>query len=370
MFCLRVLDWVYEALYKVKNVAAEWCAIFKKRHLYRDTSLSKSQIQGFQDFWSGVGLPRISSKWHRLYQSINGKFDARYIPDHLFSIRMERVMNPRALSGALSDKALAQHVYGQVAGVRFPRMILCVANGVSVDAAGSSLTRLEAIGLMAAHDQMVAKPLTDGNSGKGVKLYACKDGQESWATVFDGLCRDFPKGFLIQERVTSHPFLTTLSPSALSTIRVITFTFEGRIHHALSALRMGLGQSFIDNIHAGGLVVSVDEDGRLGRYAYQLGYCDSNVRFDTHPECDVRFSDLVLPGMNDVICAAKRMHGRTPGLGMISWDMTLSDANEVVCIEANLQGQSVWFPQICHGEPLFGDLTPQILKSIFLPKGG
>lgn len=361
---VKLLEVPQEVLYWMKSFAVEWRAIVKKRALYKGVVFSKEQEREFDEFWGDVGLSRLSRRWHRLYQAINHQFNAAYVPDHLFSMRIEPALNPRGIREVLGDKVLAQRVYCGAEGVDFPKIIVAVTKGTCVDCDGRVLSRSQAIELMSSHIELVAKPRIDGNSGKGVRLCEINCDSSNAASIYGGLEVEYADGFIVQERVRPHPILERLSPSALSTIRVITFRFGGSIFHALSALRLGRGDSFVDNIHGGGLVVGVDDDGRLGGYAYELGYCDSTVRHEVHPESGIVFSEVTIPSMYEIVRAAKNMHGMTPELGMISWDMTLSATEDVVCIEANVAGQSVWFPQICNSRPLFGEHTHRVLVEV------
>jgi len=54
----------------------------------------------------------------------------------------------------------------------------------------------------------------------------------------------------------------------------------------------------------------------------------------------------------------KTVHQRIPQLSMISWDVV---QGEVIIIEMNVLGQSVWLPQMAHGVGAFGENTAAVL---------
>ena len=54
----------------------------------------------------------------------------------------------------------------------------------------------------------------------------------------------------------------------------------------------------------------------------------------------------------------------TSNIGVISWDFTVDKNGNVVVIEANFKGQSVWFPQMLSGDTFFGNNITEILKYI------
>jgi len=53
----------------------------------------------------------------------------------------------------------------------------------------------------------------------------------------------------------------------------------------------------------------------------------------------------------------KTVHQRIPQLSMISWDVV---QGEVIIIEMNVLGQSVWLPQMAHGVGAFGENTAAV----------
>lgn len=68
------------------------------------------------------------------------------------------------------------------------------------------------------------------------------------------------------------------------------------------------------------------------------------------------FDGYQLPCVPKIVEEAKRMHVKLPHLRYISWDFTVDSEERIVLIEANLFGQSVWFPQIVSGKGLFDEM--------------
>jgi hypothetical protein len=116
---------------------------------------------------------------------------------------------------------------------------------------------------------------------------------------------------------------------------------------------MGQGENHVDNIHAGGLVIHVREDGTLNRFAYELGYCDKRLRYEQHPDTLIHFENYQIPYVDKIAAEAKKMHLKLPHIRFASWDFTINDQNQIVLIEVNLKGQGTWFPQIISGQSFF-----------------
>jgi D-alanine-D-alanine ligase-like ATP-grasp enzyme len=82
----------------------------------------------------------------------------------------------------------------------------------------------------------------------------------------------------------------------------------------------------------------------------------------------VVFEGYRLSFTDRLIAAAQRLHEMTANIGIISWDFTVDAQGEIVVIEANFKGQSVWFPQMLSGEAFYGEQTAQVLHELFRDK--
>lgn len=51
-------------------------------------------------------------------------------------------------------------------------------------------------------------------------------------------------------------------------------------------------------------------------------------------------------------------------MGIISWDLTIDDSQQLTIIEMNTTGRSAWFNQFANGESLFGKDTAKMLQLI------
>ena len=83
-----------------------------------------------------------------------------------------------------------------------------------------------------------------------------------------------------------------------------------------------------------------------------------------HPDSQISFSDYSIPGIQEIVESAQKLHEATPQMGIISWDLTLNSNNKPVLIEANYIGQAVWLSQIVNQTPIFGKHTAYILNQI------
>lgn len=125
-------------------------------------------------------------------------------------------------------------------------------------------------------------------------------------------------------------------------------------------MRIGRGGKVIDNAHAGGIFIGVDDDGFLNKFAF-TEFCD---RFHKHPDTGVKFEGYKINNYKEMITAAIKMCEMLPQLGCVNWDFTIDLEGNPVLIEANLKAGSIWLIEMAHGCGPFGDLTPEILQWI------
>lgn len=338
---------------------SEWRAILKKHSQYADIAWDSAQSNDFNAYWkNNYGRP-VSNRWHQLYESHNGTFHQDYVPEHVYGLRIEPRLNPAPYARILADKSLTQLLYSGNPEVTFPETLLVGASGFLYDESRRIISHHEARAILNDAGEVFIKPITGGSSGRGVRRFRLQDGIDtlSGATVAEVL-EQYKTDFIVQTRLTQHPAYAALHPDSINTVRITTFICSDSVAHWPVALRMGVSGRVVDNIHAGGLFVGISDEGRLNPQAYdQLGGV-----YTRHPTSGIVFSDHLVPFVNKVIAAAYSLHGKTPHIGIVSWDFSLDEAGHVVLIETNLWGQSIWIPQITHGKPAFGDHTIEILS--------
>ena len=350
-------------LEKIKTLLFELIAIYKKKNLYKDINWTNQQRQEFDDYWLMNYGKKISPKWHKLYQSINGTFNVEYIPEILFSVAMEPKMNDYFFSHYLSDKSIVDVFAKDIAKV--PQTLGGCNSGVYYNAEKQIVKKNEFLYSIKNCGEIVIKPTLGGSSGKGVGFLTVKNGVNlEDGNLLSEIIKIYSDNYIIQKRILQCKELESIYSHSVNTIRITTYICDGKVFHMPIALRIGTSNKKIDNIHAGGIGVHVSDDGKLSNLGYQLFYGNLNVKFKVHPDSKVKFSDYIIPNFSRVINAAHTLHNRIPHIRCISWDFSLDENYCPVLIEANLYGQGIWFPQIVSGFGAFGDNTSKILREL------
>lgn len=342
----------------------EKTAIKKKKPLFKDVVWTQEQEKTFNDFWIQNYGKKINPAWHKLYQSMNGVFDEKYFPEYFYTTKIEPKLNPYSYCEVISDKNMLPYFFGgDNGGLYIPKIYLSCVNDIYKTDDNRLLTREQALKYLENIGSCVIKPTVDTGSGSGVFIAEIKNGvdinsNKNVSEIFDYIGRSFA----VQETMSNNSNISKICPQSLNTFRIITFYTDTGIHHAPLVMRMGSGQNRVDNIHAGGLCVGVNIDGTLKEKAYQLGYGDNNLTYKNHPATNVEFKDYYIGDIEKAVDLAIEMHKRIPQLGILSWDMTINDKEQITLIEVNCRNQSVWFPQVVNDCSIFGEDTGYFCK--------
>lgn len=328
--------------------------IKRKRNIWKKVVLTKEQVNAIEAIY-GKG---IDTRWHRYYQYFTGVFDAYYFPEIIYSTKLEPRLNPRFITNVLQDKGLLEILYGSVEGLHIPKTIVLNCSGVYYDGNRNIISKEQAILIVRKYldeyNIAVIKPTLDTMSGKNVLLLK-KD------TILSQIVGNtYVSDFVIQEKIENQDDIRKLNPWSFNTMRVITYICKEQFFVAPIILRIGGNCSHLDNAHAGGIFVGVNDDGILNQQAFS----EYGQKYDKHPVTEIVFDGYKIDGIHKVKEKALECHKLTPHLRMISWDFSLDSNGIPTLIETNQYGQSVWLSQIAHGRSIFGENTQSMLDIV------
>ena len=171
--------------------------------------------------------------------------------------------------------------------------------------------------------------LGEGCCGVGVYRITSKDIQTQTFVYFEELKR---KGALIEECVEGCYELQVFHPKSLNTLRVVTVLHNG-VHEILhSFFRVGVGDSVIDNAHAGGLFVQIDiESGRL----VTDGISVDGAKLSRHPDSQIEFKGTIIPKWELIKKTVLDAANSLPGLFICGWDVAVTKDGVIEIIEGN-----------------------------------
>ncbi len=321
--------------------------------IYESVDLTAEQKQQIDELYLTNYGERISYTWHRHYTAFTGNFDPAYFPELLYIPEFEHFMNgDAAYRKAMEDKNMLP-LLAAGTGVRMPRTIFSSAAGVLRDGA-NRVSNLDTIKRSLPREKLFAKPSVDSGSGKGCILV------DPYSESFDEEIKQLGRNFVVQERIACSDSVSALHPESVNTFRVMTYLWNGKVEVVPQVMRIGCGESYLDNAHAGGIFIAVNEDGTL----HDRAFSEFRDVYTEHPDTHIRFQGYQIKNYYKIPEQAIRMHSAIPQLGIVNWDFTMGKDEEPVLIEANVFAGGIWIFQMAWGKGPFGDNTPEILRWI------
>lgn len=190
----------------------------------------------------------------------------------------------------------------------------------------AELTQEQFKSMIQQHD-CIAKPI-GGTHGNGIfKIRATE------VTDWDSLYSKCQKGnMLIEECVQACDEIAAFHPSSLNTIRVVTFSNQGKCVVFGALFRMGAHGSVIDNTHAGGVYAPINvETGEIDIEAIDA----QNNHYSNHPDTGKPIKGFKIPYWEQIIETCKAATQTIPNIHFAGWDLCVTKDRQVEIIEGN-----------------------------------
>ena len=333
----------------------------RRKAIYSTIELTSDQKLEIDELYEKNYGQKIPYVWHQHFTAFTGQFDKNYIPETLFIPEFERYMNlNKPYQDTMADKNFLPYV-AMAAGVLFPKTKIACIDGGYVDSDYMLISKDDAIKIISDMGEAFVKPSTNSGSGHGCRVVNFENGLDIYNDIdANTFLEQMGIDFVAQERLTCHESIAALYPNSVNTFRVITYRWKDEILHMPIIMRIGQGGGNIDNAHAGGVFIAVDDDGKL----HKTAFTEFKKSFTTHPDTGVVFEGYQIPNMDKIISSAKRLHSMVPQVGVYNWDFTINQDGEPVLVEANTGEGSIWMAQMSHGKGVFGERTEEVLRWI------
>lgn len=286
------------------------------------------------DCWRHALFHNLAPKAYFKYRVFLPRNTGRsYLQDHESSILLREVrktVDPATI--ARIDDKMAFARFCKSAGLPAADVIASCEDGGSVE------WRIDPATL--ADD--LAMKLTDSASGYGFELARwCGDGWTVDGARFnvDDLSEHLRRksaghSAIVQRRLRNHADMLPLAGRALSTVRIVTATTpRSGVSVVGAAMRMGTGNSPVDNIAAGGLAAPVDT--HAGRLGLATGKNISLGWFTKHPDSGARIEGFKLPHWPAAMELCLAAHRQLLGAPTIGWDVVITQDGPLL-LEGNL----------------------------------
>lgn len=327
------------------------------KNLNRKFKLSRKQKKEIREFWRPY--KNISPKWAQYYSAKNGEFDPRYIPNDLYYTKIDQYFNSRKLGYGFNDKNYYSKIF---AGIKQPEVVVRKINSMIFDEQYHLLSVEEARQRILSNAEVICKPSQETGSGRGILFLS----GANEAKIDEFLNSPSYDDYVVQKLVKQHSELNKVHVHSVNCIRICSLLMEDGVHILSSVLRMGFGDSKVDNATAednkqyDGMSCGIDENGCLKKYAY--GYTSGDT-CERHPDGLV-FEGFKIPSYDKAVQLVYKAHPLIGHFRLVSWDIAIDEHGEPVLIEANMRKGSINFHQFNNG-PLFGNLTDRVLREVF-----
>lgn len=306
--------------------------------------LTQSEISEIETYWGKYNIkPNLDVfKW---YYNVSEHKTPRYISDEIYERCILPHTNKMAYARGLNDKNMSDILLGRV----LPETIFHFSNGIFLDKEYKVISKEEAIKLAQIDEKVVIKPTIDTWQGIDVKCIESCDIESEMEL--------FKSDFIVQKLVKQHKDFAELNESSVNVVRMTSFLDDTGVHILDAIVRVGSEGEFTDHFN---IAIGVDEKGRLKKFGVDY-YAN---KFSSLPNGFV-FYGMKVPGYEEMISLAKKLHPYLSQARIIGWDFTTNEEGDAVVIEANLKIPDIFRSQECNG-PIFGEMTEKILGELVI----
>ena len=319
---------------------------------------TESTVKEYRALWKPFSW-RANTSWLKLYGSISGVWDYRYVPEDIYYNHLEPCLNDKDFSKSYADKNQYPMILG---GFRIPETIACNREGVYYLNSDKPVPIAKVFERLGEEKTFILKPAVDSGGGRRVTLWGKRDnlfisneGEKLSESYLESV---YKRNYLFQKVIEQHPFFAGYNHTSLNTLRVLTYRSvrDESIHILHSVMRVGTTGSITDNQASGGFACGLTDEGKLtGMAVDKMGKKYSKVN-NTELVCGTH-----VEGYESIVRTAGEIASRYYYSRLLGLDLCLDRGGEVIVIEVNNVNNEINFFQMLSG-PLFGKFTEEVAK--------
>ena len=324
-----------------------------------------SRLDEWKKKWSVLG--RVNQDYYRVFSQYIGE-DINIVPDDICHNVIEPILNPKRFLSAYEDKCLFDKMlWSSFCDNITPYTFVKNIGGANFDINYSPIESINQVIREIPQEitTLIIKKSLDSSSGRGV-AFVKRDKKGVFVDFSTGeefseqyLNKYFKQNFVVQKAMTQAPFMRQFCRTSVNTIRMAVYrSVKTNTPHVINTIiRIGKDGSLVDNAHAGGMFVGVNNDGVLGKYVCNQ-YGEKEVIFN-----NVNFSasEFKIPNYDRVKEFAEKVANALPHQRLLALDVMLDENNNPVLLEYNIRAFSVWLFQFTNGAG-FGEFTDEIIE--------
>lgn len=328
-------------MWQRERMAIDYC------NRYNIPEISEKEKHEITDYWAQFGILIYDFSWHKMFYSVTGIHDPRFVPDLVAGMILYEYYNDKAYENTWRDKNMFDrllpdvplpYIYGKRIRNRYSINNQYVLGGISfVD---SMLEYLR------EDSDIIIKNTRSTGFGRGVKKYHihCKEDLTSAIREWENC-----DNYIVQEYINQHDSLAQFNESSSNMIRVCSWRHGNEVEILYAAVRAGIPGSVTDVSFVNGIeqvrIVGI-KDGIFG---------DRMIDQDGRDVKELP-QGMTVPGWEKITQIIKDNHPLVDNFDIIGWDFTIDKMGNPVCFEWNIQWPGTVLYQYANG-PLYGNFT-------------
>lgn len=177
------------------------------------------------------------------------------------------------------------------------------------------------------HPEMMVKP-RDGACGKGVEKMRVSD-FESVESLREHCLKN--EQTIAEELIIQNEKMNTLFDGCVNTIRMVTITRNKKVNVVFCSLRIGAGDTIVDNLNSGGMAALVDAESGI----ITTDAADKNgIIYEYHPDTNTKIKGFEIPFFKEGRELVEKAAVRVEEIGYVGWDIAFTEKGALL-IEGN-----------------------------------
>lgn len=317
-------------------IIIEACRIAVRRR-YKNIPSPMEGEKEWQKKWSPL-IKHPTVKYYRKYAGFLGP-NVDIPPTEAMQLQIQPILNPSLMRVHYLDKNMFDQIYGKDV---MAKTILRRINGEYFNADYESLGMKSPSIPSVTMKGLIAKPSRDSYGGRNILLFVRNQSDkfmqvddpntELSVELLDKLLGD---DWILQEQLKQSSFMAQFNESSVNTFRVHVYKspVTGIIDTPSICIRIGAKGHWFDNIHSGGVCVSVNPDtGVLGKIPVDV----KSVPQPKYNGIDFANTEITVPDIVGLRNFAKRIGKCVVHHHSLALDVMLDEKGEYKLIEVNI----------------------------------
>ena len=316
--------------------------------------LTVEQEKQIRDYYAPYKIPNMV--FHNYFTERSGEFFPEYIPQDIYVGYIDPYFNDIIAAKYFDNKCMYPALFHDI---KQCKNILMRVNGIWTDGECNPVKPNMIESLLSAYDGgLFLKEAQTTAGGEGV-TYISKE-KLSYEEIIN-VASKYSTDIVVQQELRQHKDMSMLNSSSVNSLRIYSVLgLDGIVTIYSAVVRMGVGDSKLDNYSAGGMTCGIKEDGTLRKYCVNK----KGEKLESHPTSHTVFERYKIPSYDKALTLIRKAHPMIAHFRSIAWDIAIDEEGEAVLIEANLCRGGIDSLQVNNG-PLYGKDTKKILDEVF-----